>query len=440
MSKLLIKRLTLCSAMILGMSSTMLAQDSGALIEVLVRKGIITDQEAEEIRADLVRDFSATSAAGKLNMSSAVTEFKLSGDVRLRHQVETQAPETASGTSAVSNERSRERFRFRFNGDVLLQKGWGAGFALETASAADSGNQTFQDANNDYALSLARAYVSYQLNPNMFFAAGKVKNPFYTTDLVWDGDINPQGVNENYKVSIGAKDSFEIRAMQLIMDDRAETAIGPAGRDAWLFAQQAVYTHYFGKDSLGNQVNSLILAPGFMTYNDSTIDGADNETPFNGSTRGLFTITFAGEVNWLNVGGSGKGLKLYWDAGYNLEANSRLRSYGLNPNVVDNDPLAWLLGVGYGSGTGKVQGDYLAKIDYREIGLGSIDPNLSDSDFGFGRMNQKGWKGSFSYNLTDFVNLNVAYFYTEAIQDKVITPVANLDHSQTLQLDLVLKF
>ena len=356
--------------MILGATSTIFAQDSGALIEVLVRKGIITDQEAEEIRADLVRDFSANSSAGKVNLSSAVTEFKLSGDVRLRHQSETQAPETASGTSVVTNERSRERFRFRFNGDVLLQKGWGGGFAFETASAADSGNQTFQDANNDYALFLARAYISYQLSPNLSFVGGKMRNPLYTTDLVWDADINPQGVNENYKVVIGEKDTFEVRAMQLIMDDRPETAIGPAGRDAWLFAQQAVYTHYFGKDSLGNQVNSLILAPGFMTYNDSTIDGADNETPFNGSTRGLFVLTFAGEVNWLNVGGAGKGLKLYWDAGYNLESESRLRAYGLDPNVWDDDPLAWLLGVGYGSGTGKVQGDYLVKLDYREIGLG----------------------------------------------------------------------
>ena len=144
--------------------------------------------------AELVKDFAANTSAGKMNMSSALSEFKLSGDVRLRHQTETQAPETASGTPAVSNERSRERYRFRFNGDALLQKGWGAGFAFETASAADSGNQTFQDANNDYSLFLARAYVSYQMNSNLFFAAGKTRNPFYTTDLIWDADINPQGV------------------------------------------------------------------------------------------------------------------------------------------------------------------------------------------------------------------------------------------------------
>ena len=34
----------------------MIAQDSGALVEALVRKGILTNQEAEDIRADLVRE------------------------------------------------------------------------------------------------------------------------------------------------------------------------------------------------------------------------------------------------------------------------------------------------------------------------------------------------------------------------------------------------
>jgi hypothetical protein len=421
-------------------SSSVTAQDSGPLLNLLVAKGIVTDQEAEDLRAELVKDFAANTAAGKLNLNSSLSEFKLSGDVRLRHQMETQAPETATGKPLVSNERTRERFRFRFNGDAILQKGWGAGFALETASAADSGNQTLQDANNDYSLFLARAYISYQMSPSLLFVAGKTKNPFYTSDLVWDADINPQGVNENYKRAIGAKDTFEIRAMQVIMDDRNESAFGPNGRDAWLFAQQAVYTHYFGKDELGNQVNSLILAPGFMKSNASIIDGADNENPFNGSTSGLAAVTFAGEVNWLNVRGAGTGVKLYWDAAYNLEAASRLRAYGINPNAWDDDPLAWLVGVAYSAGSGKVQGDYSVKLDYRQIGLGSLDPNLNDSDFGFGKLNQEGWKAGVSYNLTDFANLNVTYFHTQAIQDKLTNAIGNLDHSQILQLDLVVKF
>src|SRR5437764_1132808 len=38
-------------------ASPVLAQDSGALIDLLVKKGIVTDQEAETLRADLSRDF-----------------------------------------------------------------------------------------------------------------------------------------------------------------------------------------------------------------------------------------------------------------------------------------------------------------------------------------------------------------------------------------------
>ncbi|HRE06698.1 MAG TPA: putative porin, partial [Opitutaceae bacterium] len=121
----------------------------------------------------------------------------------------------------ITNERTRERFRFRFNGDAMLQKGWGAGFAFETASAADSGNQTFQDGNNDYSLSLARAYLSWQPNLHWLVVAGKQRNLLYTTDLVWDADINPQGVTEVYRHLLSGKDTFEVRAAQILMDDRA---------------------------------------------------------------------------------------------------------------------------------------------------------------------------------------------------------------------------
>ena len=43
------------------------AQDNGALLDLLVKKRILTDQEAEEIRGELTKDYSTTSA-GKLKM------------------------------------------------------------------------------------------------------------------------------------------------------------------------------------------------------------------------------------------------------------------------------------------------------------------------------------------------------------------------------------
>lgn len=431
------KWLALLGAALLATGSA-LAQDSGPLIDLLVKKGIVTDQEAEELRAELVKDFAANTSAGKLNLNSSLTEFKLSGDIRMRHQMETQAPAVASGPTLVTNERTRERFRFRLNGDATLQKGWTAGFALETGAASDSGNQTFQGGNDDYSLFLARAYVGWQPNLNWAFVLGKQKNPLYTTDLRWDADINPQGVSEIYKHFFGAKDTFEVRALQNIFDDRDERVAGPAGRDAWLFEQQAVLTHWFGKDNL----SSIILAPGFAKYNESIVaNGTTNENAFLGSTRYLSLLTFGGEVNWAAVAGPGTAFKLYWDSSYNTEAENRVsKVYGLNLSTWKDDPFAWLLGVGYAYGTGKVQGDYSLKLDYRQSGLGAVDVNSNDSDFAFGKLSQEGFKFAGSYNLTDFANLNLTYFYTTAMQKNLTYTLANIDHSQLLQLDLVVKF
>jgi hypothetical protein len=425
----------LAATLALSGAGVAIAADSGPLIELLVRKGVLNDQEAEELRTELAKDFASNTSAGKLNLGSHLTEFKLGGDVRLRHQVETQAPQ--NGT--VTNERTRERFRFRLNGDVMMQKGWGAGFALETASAADSGNQTFENGNNDYDIYLARAYVSWRPNLNWMFVGGKQRNPFYSTDMIWDSDINPQGLSEIHTRYLAGKDTLEFRASQIIMDDNNETGIGRAGRDAWLFVQQAVYTHWFGQDAIGNVVNSLVVAPGFMVYNDSVLSGLNNETPFNGSTDGLAVFTMPGEVNWVGINGAGTSLKFYWDFAYNLEAERRVRRvYGLTS--AEKDATAWLAGLAYSFGSGKVAGDYSIRLDYRRVGTGSVDVNLNDSDWAFGRVNQQGWKLALAYNLTDWANVGATYFYTTDIRETLTHPVANLDHSQILQLDLVVKF
>ena len=52
------RRLAL-AACFAGVSGLALAQDSGALVNALIKKGILTNQEAEDIRADLVRDAAA---------------------------------------------------------------------------------------------------------------------------------------------------------------------------------------------------------------------------------------------------------------------------------------------------------------------------------------------------------------------------------------------
>src|SRR5260370_30256588 len=63
----------------------MFAQDAAALLDLLVKKKLITDQEAEEVRSELTKE-TATTSAGKWKLSTPITEIELYGDIRLRYQ------------------------------------------------------------------------------------------------------------------------------------------------------------------------------------------------------------------------------------------------------------------------------------------------------------------------------------------------------------------
>ncbi|MEO7598217.1 MAG: porin [Opitutus sp.] len=58
-------------------TTSLLAQDSGPLIDILVKKGIVNDQEAEELRAELTRDSSAgvisTISGGKSTVGLSIS-------------------------------------------------------------------------------------------------------------------------------------------------------------------------------------------------------------------------------------------------------------------------------------------------------------------------------------------------------------------------------
>src|SRR5947207_8269542 len=65
--------------------SMLRAQDAGALLDLLVKKRLINDQEAEEVRAELTKE-AATTSGGKWKLSTPITEIELYGDARIRYE------------------------------------------------------------------------------------------------------------------------------------------------------------------------------------------------------------------------------------------------------------------------------------------------------------------------------------------------------------------
>src|SRR4051812_24892087 len=178
------------------------AQDSGALLDLLVKKGLITDQEAEDVRADLVKENAATSA-GKLKLSTPITELEIYGYARMRYEIRTGevGPPNTVDSPGDNSQRNRARYRLRFGLRSVLMDDWFFGLRLDTSTKPRSTNVTFGGdsssgpfAKNDDSINVGQAYLGYKGIRDVALTAGRMQNPFVTTSMTWDGDIIPEAL------------------------------------------------------------------------------------------------------------------------------------------------------------------------------------------------------------------------------------------------------
>jgi len=479
-------------------AATAAAQDSGALIDALVRKGVLKDQEAEQIRSQLSRDYAANTPAGKLNISSSVKELKLSGDVRLRYQYDNQQAQTDTGES----QRTRYRLRLRVNADYKLADDFFAGFGLQTTQNNDSGNQTMGDGNvhQNYSVFINKAFIGWNGIPGVTVIGGKQVNPFYTTDLVWDADINPTGVTERidfHKFADFGPLELSLVGGQFVASDNAESnASGKTNRDAIVYHTQLVAGLKLSDDV------KLTVAPGYYTSNGAQLNGDGggeyNYTKWSSSgteqLRGLKVYTAPGDVSFKVAG---KPVKFQWDLAWNADANNRSTLYGTakadagattvvdkagltasgktyaknyteTPIVdalgaatgasvykstavtattvtpSDRDSLAYL--VGFQIGENKKKGDWSLLANYRQVGLSAVDPNINDSDWALSYTNMAGYKVGFFYNLGDATTIGSTFFSANNLRSSLggvgssAGPGSGANAVQVLQVDLSVKF
>ena len=66
-------------------------------------------------------------------------------------------------------------------------------------------------AKNDDSINVGQAYFGYKGFRDVALTVGRMPNPFVTTSMVWDADINPEGMAEQwkhtFKISLGGGES-----------------------------------------------------------------------------------------------------------------------------------------------------------------------------------------------------------------------------------------
>jgi len=97
-----------------------LAQDAGALLDLLVRKKLTVTRKPRKLRTELVKE-SASTAAWKWKLSAPITELELYGDTRLRYEYRggrttSNSPVAAPAPGVAGREDDwleRDRLRYR---------------------------------------------------------------------------------------------------------------------------------------------------------------------------------------------------------------------------------------------------------------------------------------------------------------------------------------
>jgi len=440
----------------------------------------------------LVPDLGGT----KWKLFPAITELELFGDVRLRYEY--RGGELPGNDPAHPNdwqERERERYRLRLGLHGTLMDDWFFGVRLETSANGRSTNVTFgDDTSSDQpggggpfgkasdGVYVGQAYGGYKGIPGVTLTGGRMPNPFVTTRLVWDDDINPEGLAEQWKhtfvfgesapppaayskdgkdgkiVATPAPEPFlklDVFANfgQFVYDDsNPENPIGPRPSTT----QPITGEHQLVPNSdaflLGWQVGARFefphilyfqFAPTLYNYtgNGDTFnihysgDPGGNQTGINS----LLVFDMPMELGWKlwNIP-----MRVFGDFAVNLEADERADAAG-HPGK-GGDRYAYEIGAGIGQLKKKHDWQLEAWWQYQD--QYSLDPNLIDSDFFNQQLNLQGVVVRAGYMLADAVVFNLSYAHAWRINkdlgtggkgDIGINPV---DKYNIFQADLSFKF
>ena len=471
---------------ILGGTGVLLAVAAGSslaadtsvdtLLDALVKKGVLTQKEAQDIQQENTSNITPLPAT-KWKISDSIKSIGLFGDVRFRYEYRgVDNPE--AGKLTTGDTYYRERFRYALRAGIKgdLFDNWSYGIRLETSANPRSPWVTFGDDTGKASsggvsggtpsdktsdgINVGQAYLNWHPASWYEMTVGRMPMPLYTTPMVWDSDINPEGAFEKFKYSLDNVDLF-VSAGQFDYQNLNPADQFPSA-DTFILAWQLGATVNIAKDE------AIKIAPVVYNYTGHG-NSAGINVPFvgQGNTNGINSNTAALNQNGINdllilevpgeftfpikcpAVGPLEG-RLFGDFAYNFEGDDRARA-AFNANKaafttagpVTGENKAYQVGLGIGNegpaygptqglvyGSTSKKGTWEVRAYWQHIEQYSLDVNLIDSDFFEGRANLEGFYTAIAYSFTDGIIGTLRYGHASRINSVLGTGGNNLDIPQ----------
>lgn len=391
------------------------------LLDMLLANGSITPAQHDELAADLSKEQRAAERAdGKTVKQEDLAALQqklawaantqLKGDVRVRHENIHIEDEPDSG----GRDKDRQRIRARLGAFTQVNPEVEAGIQIASGGSKDarSTNQDLSDYFNKKDLWLDLAYIDFHplQVPGLKVFGGKMKQPWVSLgDVIWDGDINPEGGAVTYSRKFGMNELFGSAGYYVLQDNIDGDGV-QFEHDLRLYAGQ-VGTRFFPGDSF-----KVTLGGSVYAY-DKDEDSAALRV--NGNTTDEFRLYEA--FGQLDVIGLPLPLSLYGQ--YVINGAAR--------GMDDDQDQAWLVGVM--TRLFDVGVDY----NYRDVQRNGVVGAFTDSDFASGYVGSRGHKLKLKYDLGKNFAVGATYFMAESDVASRFTDNASVN---TLQVDVEAKF
>jgi polyhydroxyalkanoate synthesis regulator phasin len=426
------------------------AQQSEALLEVLVKKGILTEQEAEDLKADLAKEnkqYVKVRSAGKETIA-----LDIYGDMRARMEgFYSDDPEIV--------DRTRFRYRLRLGMTATLFDRFEAGLRLASGDL-DSGigagldpissNQSLQNNASRKGIFIDLAYGRFYAFTNetamSALTLGKMENPFTFSDMVFDGDYTPEGAGLTFGYNPSADHALKLNLGAFVLDE-----IGGQSEDAYMVGAQARWDGTWlydeaHKAKLQSSAGIAVLAIG---HGESLTNNAVPNV-----NRGNTRLPGTGELAYhYNPIVADAGLTYTFEKAplYNGAFPIRLAGDFIYNPAAPNDNRAYSVGVTFGK-SGK-RGTWDLSYRWKYLEADAWFEEVTDSDFGafyqvaqpemgtgtgyFAGTNVKGHVFKLSYSPYNSMTLSATWLKTKLIDE----PAGGSDSDMNrVQVDALWKF
>ncbi len=435
------------------------SSQNSKLLDKLVSKGILTQEEADEILAEEKKE--QTQQAGKesgMEMPGWIKKIKLSGDLRLRHDTQWREERKISAVTDTEYHRNRERYRLRLGLKAKTSETTDVGVRLASGSGCqNTTNQSFDDHSRGGDIFIDRAFASWKPCKYFKLIAGKHKNTLFTSSLAWDSDVNPEGMTQNmsYKITDSIDlfantgqwyiEELDLKAVSdtdpTILVYQGGLAIKPADGvkiqlgvsyydfnhfenlywDADLLDDKSSFAGFndnhsqqmiFTEDPRGDQGGEYMLANKFECTEFNAKITVKDVLPVPLSIFGSYIKNSSSDVKRLIEKGADTGdsdpMDLLYYTGYDMDSGDPV---DLDELSYDDRDAGWQ--AGFSVGNKKKKGDWYMKYFYQRLEDYAFPAVFVDSDFHGGGTNNKGHFLQGSYMLRDKIQAKVSGFTTE---------------------------